>query len=303
MDLIGFVARINTASVDKIVQTISDVVVDQWILGNSSLPSSPSKEITDVSESGSGEMSLVRRALITWAFLYLGSLLLYFLFAGIDYYIVFIKFQKKLVPDYVPDYSEMKREILLSCKSLFVMSGMTTPLEVLLQQGYGKIYHNASDYGWIYFFLSPFIFLAVSDCLIYFIHRGLHHPSIYKYIHKLHHSFIHTTPFAAFAFHPFDGYMQGVPYQLFVLVFPFHCMMHLVSLAAVGIWTINIHDRTTWGIPLVNGAAHHNIHHTTFKSNYGQYLICWDWMFGTFKDPKLGFQLESEEEVYGKKNL
>jgi len=53
--------------------------------------------------------------------------------------------------------------------------------------------------------------------------------------------------------------------------------MHLASLAIVGLWTINIHDRVDMGIPLINGAGHHRVHHLTFNHNYGQYFVICDW--------------------------
>mmetsp|Transcript_22789 Transcript_22789/g.91275 ORF Transcript_22789/g.91275 Transcript_22789/m.91275 type:complete len:84 (-) Transcript_22789:236-487(-) len=76
--------------------------------------------------------------------------------------------------------------------------------------------------------------------------------------------------------------------------------MHLASLAIVGLWTINIHDRVDMGIPLINGAGHHRVHHLTFNHNYGQYFVICDWLFGTMRDPKKWKDLmESEESVYG----
>ncbi|KAA8496356.1 Lathosterol oxidase [Porphyridium purpureum] len=293
MDLIGVVARVNTVSFDACVQFASDHVVDGLLM----------QQPPGIGSAASAGMGLVRRAIITWLFTYLGSILLYFAFAGLDYYVVFVRYKERFVPHYQPNLKEMRREMWLSSWSLLVMAALTTPAEVAFQLGYGKIYHDVSEYGWLYLLVSPILFLVFSDTLIYFIHRGLHHPAVYKYCHKWHHSFIHTTPFAAFAFHPIDGFLQGIAYQVFVFCFPFHATMHLVSLAAVGLWTVNIHDRTTLNIPLVNGAAHHNIHHTTFKSNYGQYFIVWDWIFGTFKDPNGAHKEEKEEDVYGKKNL
>ena len=53
----------------------------------------------------------------------------------------------------------------------------------------------------------------------------------------------------------------------------------------VCVWTINIHDRVTWNLPFVNGAAHHTVHHTGFNYNYGQYLVFWDKLGGSYRDP------------------
>ena len=113
----------------------------------------------------------------------------------------------------------------------------------------------------------------------------LHHKMLYKPLHKLHHRYKETTPFSAYAFHPIDGWLQGCPYHIFVFLFPMHHVSYFISLACVGMWTINIHDRVTWNLPFVNGAAHHTVHHTGFNYNYGQYLVFWDKFGGSYKDP------------------
>lgn len=284
------------------------------------------------------QLSLPRRALATWIALYVGAIVLYITCASLDSLALSIlrilryrwkavgkddagvvsaasvrslKFRRApskhatpCVYSFFPLDVDVASELRFSIASLALMTALTVPFEVGVQLGYSKVYHYASEHSLTYLLLSPVLFVLVSDCAIYFIHRGLHHRSIYRFIHKPHHSYIHTTAFAAFAFHPLDGFLQGVSYQLFVYVFPFHSAIHLLSMACVLIWTINIHDRASFGIPGVNGAAHHTIHHTTFKSNYGQYLTLWDRIFGTHRDP-FAFQADggtvlSEKEVYGK---
>jgi lathosterol oxidase len=287
MDVIGAVGRLNTLSEDVLVRWVDALLQGQFgVVSRSAQPVS---------------MPLYRRLLATWVFLYLGSLVLYYLFASIDYFLVFVAFRKATVgTKYRANWREIWREVRMSTWSLAVMSLLTTPIELLVQLGYTRVYDDPRKHGILYFILSPVLFLVFSDTLIYFIHRGLHHRRVYRFLHKPHHSFIDTTPFSAFAFHPLDGFAQGFPYQLFVLIFPFHSLLHLISLAVVGLWTINIHDRVSLSIPGVNGAAHHRIHHTTFRSNYGQYFTFWDRVFGTHKDPKQWHAIRfREEDVYG----
>lgn len=285
MEALGIVARLENLNAHDFIELISTHVFDQVY---------PSH----------GPMSMPRRVLITWLFLYIGSLIVYFLFASLDYFIYFKLLGHRVLPPGYANTVDKRREITMSVWSLSLMSLMSTPAEVAVQLGYGKVYTDPAQYGYVYLFISPILFIAFSDCIIYFIHRGLHHRLLYKHIHKPHHSFINTTPFAAFAFHPLDGYLQGTSYQVFIFLFPFHSAVHLVSLVLVSMWTINIHDRVTFGIPGVNGAAHHTIHHTTFKSNYGQYFTLWDKLCGTFRDPRLwlktGAPVMSEKEIYGK---
>ena len=46
------------------------------------------------------------------------------------------------------------------------------------------------------------------------------------------------TPFASHAFHPLDGYLQSVPYHLFIFLFPIHRLVYLILFVLVNMWTI-----------------------------------------------------------------
>lgn len=282
MEVVTLVARLQNLTAEHHVERLS-AVFDTWA----------GVETT--------ELTLLRRAVVTWVMLYVGSLATYFLVAGVDYLVVFRLLSASLLPKGYIATTNVRREIEMSVKSLAVMTAMSVPTEILSQLGYSKIYHDVHMYGWAYLAISPILFLLFSDCVIYFIHRGLHHRNVYKLLHKPHHSFINTTPFAAFAFHPVDGFSQGLAYHTFAFMVPMHGVVHLGSLVAVSIWTINIHDRVSVGIPGVNGAKHHTIHHTTFRSNYGQYTTFWDRMFGTYQDPwDDSPQVAAEEEECAK---
>lgn len=249
-------------------------------------------------------MTLSRRCLVTWLFLYISSLVVYFAFGTLDFFVYFIIFGKRFHGDAYLKTLNIRREITMSVRSLAIMAGMSVPAEVLIQLGYSKEYTDPAKHGYLYLAISPLLFIAFSDFVIYFVHRALHSRWLYRNVHKPHHSFVNTSPFAAFAFHPVDGYMQGVAYHVFVFLFPFHSVVHLLSLVAVSMWTINIHDRVSFHIPGINGAAHHSIHHTTYKSNYGQYFTLWDKICGTFRDPRQwkrdGAPTLTEKQVYGK---
>ena len=95
--------------------------------------------------------------------------------------------------------------------------------------------------------LSVPLFLFVTDMFIYFIHRGLHHPLVYRRIHKPHHTYRWTTPYSSHAFAPLDGFSQGVPYYIFTFIFPFHNWLWLVMFLFVNFWTISIHDQVRYG--------------------------------------------------------
>lgn len=92
--------------------------------------------------------------------------------------------------------------------SLPQMAVLTAPWFLAEVRGYSLLYLQPEEYGWWYMVFQFPLFLVFTDCLIYWIHRGLHHPLVYKTLHKPHHRWIVPTPFASHAFHPLDGYSQ-----------------------------------------------------------------------------------------------
>lgn len=239
-----------------------------------------------------------------------GVHLLYFAFSTFSYYFIFDHEMMKH-PRFLKN--QVRQEIEMSLKSFPVMMLLTLPWfegEVL---GYSKLYENIDEYGWTWFFLSIPMFLVFTDYCIYWIHRWEHHPAIYKHVHKPHHKWIVPTPFAAYAFHPVDGYFQSLPYHIFPYLFPVQKHLHLALFVGVNVWTVFIHDSDMitghWLENVINGPAHHTLHHLYFTVNYGQYFTWADKAGGSYRkpdsslDPMLevkGLQAEKESVLPGK---
>uniref|UniRef100_A0A672I832 Sterol-C5-desaturase n=1 Tax=Salarias fasciatus TaxID=181472 RepID=A0A672I832_SALFA len=219
----------------------------------------------------------LRQIVSLWVVTTVGALLVYLGFGVLSFYLVF---DHKLMkhPQFIQN--QVRKEIQLGTVSIFWMSFPTVALFFLEVRGHSKLYDNISDssLGWPGVFLSIAGFLFFTDMCIYWIHRWMHHKSIYKYLHKQHHIFKIPTPFASHAFHPLDGFMQF-----------FHKVIYLSLFVFVNIWTISIHDGD-YRLPgflifLINGAAHHIDHHLYFNYNYGQYFTLWDRLGGSYRHP------------------
>jgi lathosterol oxidase len=178
-------------------------------------------------------------------------------------------------------------EIRQAVAAMPYMAILMTPFFIAELRGYSKLYDALEDapnpwYNWLQFPL----FLLFTDFCIYFIHRGLHHPLIYKSIHKPHHKWIMPTPFASVAFHPLDGWAQSVPYHVFPFIFPLQKLAYLALFLFVQVWTVFIHDgEYVANSPILNGAACHTMHHLYFNYNYGQYTTLWDRLGGSYRKP------------------
>jgi Delta7-sterol 5-desaturase len=212
------------------------------------------------------------------------GLVLYFIFSGLSYAFVFDKETMKH-----PKF--LKNQVWLEMKqantSMPWMSAMTMPFFLAEIRGYTKLYDMPSDGPglWYEILQYPF-FLMFTDLGIYWIHRGLHHPLVYKHLHKPHHKWIMPTPFASYAFHPVDGFFQSVPYHVFPILFPQSKYGYVAMFIFINFWTILIHDgEYISNNPVVNGSACHAMHHLYFNYNYGQYFTLWDRLGGSYRKP------------------
>ncbi|KAI8906448.1 hypothetical protein EDD86DRAFT_210740 [Gorgonomyces haynaldii] len=203
----------------------------------------------------------------------IGVNVLYFVFSTFAYWFLFDHELKKH-PKYLKN--QISREIWLSFTSFPITAIVTTPWFLFEVRGYSKLYHSIDDYGLPYFIFSMFAFLMFTDFGVYWIHRFEHHPALYGWLHKPHHTWKVSTPFASFAFHPLDGYFQSLPIHIFVYLMPFNAYAYLASFVFIQFWTISIHDSAYFvSHPWINSAAHHTVHHLEFNYNYGQYFTLW----------------------------
>ncbi|KAJ8068372.1 hypothetical protein OCU04_003934 [Sclerotinia nivalis] len=218
--------------------------------------------------------------LITW----IAGAAIYFTISTLSYIFVFDKttFQH---PKFLKN--QIRMEISQACNSMPLMSILTTPFFLAEVRGSSKLYDLTSEGpgSWYNWFQFP-LFLLFTDCFVYFIHRGLHHPFVYKTLHKPHHKWIMPTPYASIAFHPVDGWMQSLPYHVFPFIFPLQKFAYLGLFFFVQVWTVFIHDgEYVANSPILNGAACHTMHHLYFNYNYGQYTTLWDRLGGSYRKP------------------
>ncbi|KAI7861939.1 hypothetical protein BDF14DRAFT_1886640 [Spinellus fusiger] len=214
-----------------------------------------------------------------------GGILFYLFAATLSYYFVYDHDMMKH-PKFLKNQIRMEIECALT--ALPGIAVMTAPWFVGEVKGYSQIYGGVPQgfIGWAWIVLSVPAFLCFTDCGIYWIHRWEHHPLIYKRVHKLHHKWIIPTPFASHAFRAVDGYVQSVPYHLYVYLFPMHKWLYVAMFIFVNFWTVMIHDGAFVShSTIINTSAHHAVHHLYFNYNYGQYFTLWDRLGNSHRQP------------------
>jgi uncharacterized protein (DUF2147 family) len=136
--------------------------------------------------------------------------------------------------------------------------------------------------------------IVLHDAWFFFTHRLMHHPKLFKHVHRVHHRSVDPSPFAAFSFHPLEAIIEGAVYVVFSFLFPVHLLALLawqflqMILNVIGHLGYEIYPKgfnTHWLFKWKTPSTHHNMHHAKFNGNYGLYFTWWDRIFKTeFKD-------------------
>jgi len=216
-----------------------------------------------------------------------GGALVYFVLAGASYLFFFVWRKERYRPAEPPEPGQTRQAILWSLYGIVGNAVLAAPIQFLVLRGYGRVYLTVEEYGWSYLVASLAISVAFTETCVYWIHRGLHEPRLYRALHKYHHQFIVPTPWVSMAFHPLDSFFQALPTYVLAFLIPMHRGAYLGLVLFITAWTFLIHDQVTF-VPLgvVNYTAHHTLHHLYNDFNYGQFLTVWDRLAGTYRDPK-----------------
>ena len=122
-----------------------------------------------------------------------------------------------------------------------------------------------------------FLFILSYDVWFYLSHLILHNKTVYKIIHKYHHSIDHNIIKYkdTYVGHFVESPLQGMGVAIPLLFIKFNLHIFLCSLLIINIRGMLRHDvRSIWLI-----GNHHILHHKYPQCNYGEYWL--DTLFGT----------------------
>lgn len=130
------------------------------------------------------------------------------------------------------------------------------------------------------------------DTYFYWAHRIMHHPWLFKTVHLVHHKSTNPSPWAAYAFHPFEAIVESLIFVIFLFAIPVHSI-HLIWFFVISL-VYNVYGHLGFEIypkgfnkhwlgKWMNTSVSHNQHHQFFKGNYGLYFTIWDRLMGTLR--------------------
>ncbi len=222
----------------------------------------------------------------------------YFMFAGIAFLLFYIFFRNRWlyrkIQNRFPKNTDYLREAFYSALTISIFALVSLVLFWYPPVAkHTTLYKNIADYGWGYYFaIFPVLFI-LHDTYFYFAHRLMHHKSLFKWFHLVHHQSTNPSPWAAYAFHPLEAVVEvGI-----VLVFSFTLPIHKTHLMIFFLMMIvyNVYGHLGYELypkgfsksavgKWINTSVNHNQHHQYFKGNYGLYFLFWDRLLGTIRE-------------------
>lgn len=144
-----------------------------------------------------------------------------------------------------------------------------------------------------------FLFEVVFDFFHYLAHRGLHHPWVYRYLHKTHHRFDHPIAITAFYQDPIDLLLtNSIPTFLSLSLLPsfsyfewnlmtiYKTFIEIAGHTGKASFPIASFPPLMWlpkalGIELYT--EDHDLHHSMNHCNYAKRFSLWDRVGGTYR--------------------
>ena len=187
-----------------------------------------------------------------------------------------------------PRAAQIGREVFWSTISMLVFSALLTATWCLSAAGLGRGYFAVSDHGWAYLAFSVVVMAVVHDSYYYWAHRFMHARPVFRYVHKLHHTFTSPTPFASYAFHPLEAVVEVAWFAPLAFVLPMHPLAVGIYIVLLTAFNVISHLGYEFYKPQVARwfvtSTHHNLHHVRAKGHFMLYFNFWDRVMGTNAD-------------------
>ena len=185
---------------------------------------------------------------------------------------------------------QTRRELRLSLNTSFVFGLGALAMAWAYESGWLLVYLEWRAYPLWWLPASLAVGMLAHETYYYWLHRLMHLPRVYPWLHRGHHDSVVTSGWTSFAFDATEAVLQAGFVPALLLVLPMHAGVLVLWLTLMTVSAIVNHlnvelyplplERTWWGRNVI-GATHHARHHTRFNKNFGLYFTFWDRWMGT----------------------
>lgn len=233
-------------------------------------------------------------ALAAWPGIFATDLLRYLLAAGLAFVVLWLLLPGRLAHRRIqgrrPGARELWREFAYSMATVVIFSLNGVGIYLSVRAGSSQIYTEIGQYGWPWLVASLALTIVLHDAYFYWAHRLMHHPLLFRRLHRTHHRSRTPSPWAAYAFHPAEAVVQAAFFAIVTHLLPLHplamfvFLVHMILRNVIGHCGFELFPRGTPGRPLLGlltTVTHHDLHHSRGRGNYGLYFTWWDRLMST----------------------
>lgn len=191
--------------------------------------------------------------------------------------------QREASPD------DIRREIKSSLRTVLIFSVIYAGVYFGTRTGLFTIYLGVAPLGWVYMLFSMAAIIIAHDAYFYWTHRLLHVPRFARF-HRTHHQSTTPTAYSCYAFDASEAILHGLFLPIWLLIAPMQLPALFLSISFMMVRNILGHSgvelfargptRSRWFGWLVTNTDH-DLHHATFRYNYGFHFTWWDRLMGT----------------------
>lgn len=220
----------------------------------------------------------------------------YFLFASVAFVLFYIVLRKPLwfrkIQQKMPSFKDYGRDIIFSISSM-IISGIFIIFTFYIAKDYNNVYYDIEKYSMLYYAFTFLWMFFLHDTYFYFMHRAMHHPLLFRWVHHIHHKSTNPSPWTAYAFHPFEAILENMILPIIAFTLPVRTSAIIFFFVFQIIY--NVYGHLGFEIlpkgfhknfigKFMNTSTAHNLHHHKFNGNYGLYSLFWDRLFGTLRE-------------------
>jgi len=218
----------------------------------------------------------------------------YLLFAGLAWWLAYVWRQPqrwlRKIQGRWPQPKQIRSEILHSLGTSAIFALLILGTLLFDRYVHPCLYHDVSEKGLLWFWLSIPVLMVAHDTYFYWIHRLMHHPRLFGLLHRVHHDSRTPTPWAALSFHPLEALLEFAIVPVIVWILPLHPLALMLFATWSLLWNVAGHlgfeffpkwfVRSAAG-KWINTPTHHDLHHRYGRYNFSLYFNIWDRLMGT----------------------
>jgi Delta7-sterol 5-desaturase len=237
---------------------------------------------------------VVPQPVLVWLMILVVDSARYVLVAGLAFLVFWRwgreRFRHRLIQGDYPRVARMVHDAKWSVSTIVIFSLFGLGVHYAGRHGLLRRYADVEQYGWAWLVASVAVLVVLQDAYFYWTHRAMHHPWLYRFVHRVHHRSTNPSPWTAYAFSPAEAIVHATFVPLAWSVLPLHEGVVFAFLAIMIVFNVfghlsmELRSPGTSRHPILGRQTtqtHHALHHRGFRWNYGLYFTFWDRVMGT----------------------